>query len=119
MKKFHFYLVTTEPGDIRCGLDLGILVRNRRRLRWAKKNIKGYKDVVKVTLWLSQKLLKSISKAKISGSVWIAGANYKPAPYTHKNVIRAIRKHRCYDPAVVSVAPDNAEWFARAKVEKV
>ncbi len=121
MKKFHFYLVNVEPINILNGNCVGSYIRDGD-LQWNKKATKGYDNVVKVTLWLSQKPLKCIQRAKISGRVYLEDDNDSPLAYSHRRIISAILKANClagmgYSP--ILQRKNAARWFARAKVEKV
>ncbi len=110
MKKFHFYLVDVEPEDVGDGGDIGYYVRDGRYRR-TKKNT-GRANVVKVTLWLSQKPLPSITKAKIHGIINLPR-------YSPKQIIKALKRGDCCDDIEYDLCVKSDSWFARAKVEKV
>ena len=121
MKKFHFYLVGVEPEYIPTGLEIGQFIR-RGLLYWNKKQTTGWDEVVKITLWLSQKPLRSIVNAKINGYVYldrIGNNTTRLAKNSPKQIIRGIIRRSCGSCVEEWYPPLSNRWFARAKVEKV
>lgn len=113
MKKFHFYLSHTEVDDISWGWNLGEQIRNRKVI-WNQKQVT--EPAIKVTVWLSQKKLKSIVAASIRGHVDL----YKHGKrYSAKAILRAVMGCDCCSNVFDIHREFSTRWFARAKVEQI
>lgn len=124
MKKFKFYVGGCREIDVDSANGVGNAIRGllfgyeckelKTEFSWLLKDLSRCKKVVRITLWLSQRKLKSIVRAEINGYVDL----YSDERYSPKNIIGAINRTAC-GTLWTDREPLEGRWFARALVEQV